>query len=112
MPAPGPASIRCGADMRALVKHANEAGLRLEDVPVPEPGPDDILIRVFTTGICGTDVHIYNWDDWARATIPAPMTVGHEFSGEIVAVGPNVSGFEVGELGGAEGHVLTHRCRS
>lgn len=98
--------------MRALVKHADEDGLRLEDVPTPEPGPDDILIRVLTTGICGTDLHIFNWDDWARATIPVPMTVGHEFSGEIVAVGPNVSGFEVGELVGAEGHVVCNRCRN
>jgi threonine 3-dehydrogenase len=98
--------------MRALVKHADVVGLRLDDVPIPEPGPDDILIRVLTTGICGTDVHIFNWDDWARATIPAPMTVGHEFSGEIVGLGPNVSGFEVGELVGAEGHVVCNRCRN
>ncbi|HEU5113829.1 MAG TPA: L-threonine 3-dehydrogenase [Acidimicrobiia bacterium] len=98
--------------MRALVKHADEVGLRLDDVSIPEPGPDDILIRVLTTGICGTDLHIFNWDDWARATIPAPMTVGHEFSGEIVALGPNVSGFEVGELVGAEGHVVCNRCRN
>ena len=94
------------------MKHADEVGLRLDDVSIPEPGPDDILIRVLTTGICGTDVHIFNWDDWARATIPAPMTVGHEFSGEIVALGPNVSGFEVGELVGAEGHVVCNRCRN
>jgi len=98
--------------MRALVKHADEVGLRLEDVPVPDPGADDVLIRVLTTGICGTDLHIYNWDDWARATIPSPMTVGHEFSGEIVGLGPNVSGFEVGELVGAEGHVVCNRCRN
>ncbi len=94
------------------MKHADEVGLRLDDVSIPEPGPDDILIRVLTTGICGTDLHIFNWDDWARATIPAPMTVGHEFSGEIVALGPNVSGFEVGELVGAEGHVVCNRCRN
>jgi threonine 3-dehydrogenase len=98
--------------MRALVKHPNEVGLRLDGVPVPEPGPDDILIKVLTTGICGTDLHIFNWDDWARATVPAPITVGHEFSGEIVAVGPNVSGFEIGELVGAEGHVVCNRCRN
>jgi len=64
--------------MRALVKHPDETGLRLEEVPVPEPGPDDVLIRVLTTGICGTDLHIFNWDDWARDTVPAPMTVGAE----------------------------------
>jgi threonine 3-dehydrogenase len=98
--------------VRALVKHPNEVGLRLDDVPVPEPGPDDILIKVLTTGICGTDLHIFNWDDWARATVPAPITVGHEFSGEIVAVGSNVSGFEIGELVGAEGHVVCNRCRN
>lgn len=98
--------------MRALVKHPDESGLRLEEVPIPEPGPDDVLIRVLTTGICGTDLHIYNWDDWARATVPAPITVGHEFSGEIVGLGPNVSGFEVGELVGAEGHVVCNRCRN
>ena len=98
--------------MRALVKHADEVGLRLEEVAIPEPGPDDVLIRVFTAGICGTDVHIFDWDDWARATIPAPMTVGHEFSGAIAALGSNVSGFEVGELVGAEGHVVCNRCRN
>ncbi len=98
--------------MRALVKHPDEVGLHLEEVPVPEPGPDDVLIRVLTTGICGTDLHIYNWDDWARTTVPAPMTVGHEFAGEIVDLGPNVSGFEVGELVGAEGHVVCNRCRN
>jgi threonine 3-dehydrogenase len=98
--------------MRALVKHPNEVGLRLDDVEVPAPGPDDILIKVLTTGICGTDLHIFNWDDWARATVPAPITVGHEFSGEIMGVGSNVSGFEVGELVGAEGHVVCNRCRN
>ncbi len=98
--------------MRALVKHPDEVGLRLDDVPIPELGPDDILIKVLTTGICGTDLHIFNWDDWARATVPAPITVGHEFSGEIVEVGTNVSGFEAGELVGAEGHVVCNRCRN
>jgi threonine 3-dehydrogenase len=98
--------------MRALVKHPNEVGLRLDDVPVPDPGPDDILIEVLTTGICGTDLHIYNWDDWARATVPAPITVGHEFSGQIRELGSNVSGFEIGELVGAEGHVVCNRCRN
>jgi threonine 3-dehydrogenase len=98
--------------MRALVKHPDEVGLRLDDVPIPELGPDDILIKVLTTGICGTDLHIFNWDDWARATVPAPITVGHEFSGEIVQVGTNVSGFEAGELVGAEGHVVCNRCRN
>ncbi len=98
--------------MRALVKHPNEVGLSLDDVDVPVPGPDDILIKVLTTGICGTDLHIFNWDDWARATVPAPITVGHEFSGEIMGIGSNVSGFEIGELVGAEGHVVCNRCRN
>ena len=98
--------------MRALVKHPDEVGLRLEEVPVPEPGPDEVLIRVHTTGICGTDVHIYEWDEWARATVPTPMTVGHEFSGHIESIGQNVSGFVVGELVGAEGHVVCGHCRN
>ena len=98
--------------MRALVKHPDEAGLRLDDVPVPSVGTDDVLIEVHTAGICGTDIHIYNWDEWAQATIPAPMTIGHEFVGEIVEVGSNVSGFEVGEVVSAEGHVVCGRCRN
>jgi threonine 3-dehydrogenase len=98
--------------MRALVKHPDETGLRLEDVPIPEPGQDEVLIRVHTTGICGTDVHIYHWDSWAASTIPAPMTVGHEFSGHIAAVGSNVSGFVEGEFVGAEGHVVCGHCRN
>lgn len=98
--------------MRALVKHPDEQGLRLEDAPVPVPGPDEILIKVHTTGICGTDVHIYQWDDWAKAIVPAPITVGHEFSGYIQEVGSNVSGFVEGELVGAEGHVVCGSCRN
>jgi threonine 3-dehydrogenase len=84
----------------------------MEDVPVPEPGPDEVLVKVHTTGICGTDLHIYQWDDWAQATIPAPMTVGHEFSGRIERLGSNVSGFVEGELVGAEGHVVCGHCRN
>ena len=98
--------------MRALVKLPDEAGLRLDDVPVPSVGTDDVLIEVHTAGICGTDIHIYNWDEWAQATIPAPMTIGHEFVGEIVEIGSNVSGFEVGEVVSAEGHVVCGRCRN
>ncbi|MGH8946674.1 MAG: L-threonine 3-dehydrogenase [Acidimicrobiia bacterium] len=97
--------------MRALVKH-DEPGLRLEDVPVPEPGPDEVLIEVHTAGICGTDLHIYQWDDWAQATIPTPMIVGHEFSGHIAGLGSNVSGFLEGELVSAEGHVVCGKCRN
>ncbi len=98
--------------MRALVKYPDDAGLRLEDVPVPDPGPDEVLIQVHKTGICGTDLHIYNWDDWARETVPAPMTVGHEFCGTIEGLGSNVSGFAEGELVGAEGHVVCGHCRN
>lgn len=98
--------------VRALVKHPDEQGLRLEEVPVPEPGPDEVLIEVHTTGICGTDLHIYEWDEWAQATVPAPMTTGHEFSGHIARVGSNVSGFVEGELVGAEGHVVCGHCRN
>ncbi len=94
------------------MKHPDEVGLRLEDVPVPEPGPDEVLVRVHTVGICGTDLHIYDWDEWAATTVPAPMTVGHEFSGYIEAVGSNVSGFVEGELVGAEGHVVCGSCRN
>jgi threonine 3-dehydrogenase len=98
--------------VRALVKHPDEHGLRLEDVPVPEPGPDDVLIRVHTTGICGTDLHIYEWDEWAQENVPVPMIVGHEFSGYIEGLGSNVSGFVEGELVGAEGHVVCGHCRN
>ncbi len=98
--------------VRALVKHPDEVGLRLMDVPMPEPGPDQVLIKVSATGICGTDLHIYEWDNWARENIPAPMTVGHEFAGTIEALGSVVSGFEIGELVGAEGHVVCDRCRN
>ncbi len=98
--------------MRALIKFPDEEGLRLSDVPIPEPGPDEVLVRVHATGICGTDLHIYRWDQWARDNIPAPMTVGHEFSGTIAKLGSSVSGFEVGELVGAEGHVVCDRCRN
>ena len=98
--------------MRALVKHPGERGLRMEEVSVPTPGPDDVLIRVHTTGICGTDLHIYEWDEWAAETVPAPMVVGHEFAGYIESVGSNVSGFEEGELVSAEGHVVCGHCRN
>lgn len=98
--------------MRALVKHPDTEGLSLEDIAVPEPGPDEVRISVHTTGICGTDLHIYEWDEWARSEVPAPMTIGHEFSGHIDAFGSNVSGFLEGELVGAEGHVVCGHCRN
>jgi threonine 3-dehydrogenase len=98
--------------MKALVKSQSERGLWLEDVPQPEFGINDVLIRVLMTGICGTDLHIYEWDDWARATIPVPLVIGHEFVGEIVAVGSNVSDFHPGEIVSGEGHVVCGRCRN
>ncbi len=98
--------------MKALVKSKREPGLWLEDVPEPAIGINDVLIRVSHTGICGTDLHIYQWDDWAQSTIPVPMPIGHEFVGEIVSVGSNVSDFHPGELVSGEGHVVCGRCRN
>ncbi|MEM6301104.1 MAG: alcohol dehydrogenase catalytic domain-containing protein, partial [Pseudomonadota bacterium] len=92
--------------MRALVKSEAQPGLWLENVPEPEIGINDVLIRVLRTAICGTDVHIYKWDDWARKTIPTPMVVGHEFVGEIVDVGSNVNDFHTGQIVSGEGHVV------
>ncbi len=97
--------------MRALVKREAETGIWLEDVPKPEIGPNDVLIRVKRTAICGTDVHIYEWDDWAASTIPVPMTVGHEFMGEIVEMGSEVRGLHEGDRVSAEGHVTCGHCR-
>jgi len=98
--------------MKALVKRHAAPGLSLEDVPEPEHGINDVLIRVDRTGICGTDLHIYKWDAWAQRTIPVPMVVGHEFVGEIVAVGSNVTDFFPGEVVSGEGHVVCGRCRN
>lgn len=98
--------------MKALVKRKNEPGLWLEEVPKPTIGINDVLIRVDRTGICGTDVHIYKWDAWAAKTIPVPMVVGHEFVGEIVETGSNVSDFEPGQIVSGEGHVVCGRCRN
>jgi threonine 3-dehydrogenase len=98
--------------MKALVKARAERGLWLEDIPEPSMGINDVLIRVLYTGICGTDVHIYNWDDWAQKTIPVPMAIGHEFVGKIVAVGSNVNDFFPGDIVSGEGHVVCGRCRN
>jgi threonine 3-dehydrogenase len=98
--------------MRALVKSRAEPGLWLEDVPEPEHGINDVLIRVRRTGICGTDVHIERWDSWAQRTIPVPLVIGHEFVGEVVEVGSNVSDFHPGDLVSGEGHVVCGRCRN
>ena len=98
--------------MKALVKSKRDVGLELMDVPKPTIGINDCLIRVHKTGICGTDLHIYNWDAWAQKTIPVPMVVGHEFVGEIVEVGSNVTDFFPGEIVSGEGHVVCGRCRN
>jgi threonine 3-dehydrogenase len=98
--------------MKALVKRHSEPGLWLEDIPEPEMGINDVKIRIDRTGICGTDLHIYNWDAWAQKTIPVPMAVGHEFVGEIVEVGSNVNDFHPGDVVSGEGHVVCGRCRN
>jgi threonine 3-dehydrogenase len=98
--------------MKALVKKKAEPGLWLEDVPVPAIGINDVLIQILRTGICGTDLHIYNWDAWAQRTIPVPLVVGHEFVGRITAVGSNVTDFHPGEIVSGEGHVVCGRCRN
>ncbi|HTK44692.1 MAG TPA: L-threonine 3-dehydrogenase [Patescibacteria group bacterium] len=97
--------------MLALVKAKAGPGLRLQDVPVPEIGINDVLIRVHKTGICGTDLHIESWDPWAARTIQPPLVLGHEFVGEIVEVGANVSGFRPGDIVSGEGHVVCGKCR-
>jgi threonine 3-dehydrogenase len=98
--------------MKALVKSKREPGLWLEEIPEPSIGINDVLIRVRRAGVCGTDVHIYNWDEWAQRTIPVPMAIGHEFVGEIVEVGSNVKDFHPGDLVSGEGHVVCGRCRN
>ena len=98
--------------MKALVKKKKERGLWLEDVPEPSIGDHDVLIRIRQTAICGTDVHIYEWDEWAQKTIPVPMHVGHEFMGEIVKLGPDVQGLSVGEKVSGEGHLVCGHCRN
>src|SRR5437016_339351 len=98
--------------MPALVKRERKEGLWLEEVPVPGIGINDVLIEVLKTGICGTDVHIYNWDAWAQKTIPVPMVIGHEFVGRIVAIGSNVQDFHEGDIVSGEGHVVCGRCRN
>ncbi len=97
--------------MKALVKAHAGPGLSIQDIAEPTIGINDVLIRVHRTGICGTDVHIYDWDEWARQTIPVPMAIGHEFVGEIAEVGSNVIDFHPGELVSGEGHVVCGRCR-
>lgn len=97
---------------RALVKKKRAPGLWLEEMPMPEMGKNDVLIKIKKTAICGTDIHIYKWDEWSQKTIPVPMIVGHEFVGEVVAFGSNVSDMEVGEIVSGEGHIVCGRCRN
>ena len=98
--------------MKALVKARAEPGLWLEDVPVPAIGRDDVLIRVLRTGVCGTDLHIYEWDGWAQANVPVPLVTGHEFVGEVVETGSDVRELHPGDLVSGEGHLVCGRCRN
>jgi len=98
--------------MRALVKAKREPGIWMQDLPVPEVGHNDALIRVRKAAICGTDIHIYNWDDWAQRTIPVPMAIGHEFTGEVVEVGSEVRGLKPGDRVSGEGHITCGFCRN
>lgn len=98
--------------MKALVKKKAEAGLWLEDVDVPEPGINDVLIKIKKTAICGTDIHIYNWDAWSRKNVPVPLITGHEFAGVIESVGSNVKDFKPGDIVSGEGHIVCGRCRN
>ena len=98
--------------MKALVKLKSERGIWMEDIGIPEVGHNDVLIKINRTAICGTDIHIFKWDDWAKATIPVPLAIGHEFCGEIVECGSEVKGFEIGDRVSAEGHITCGVCRN
>ena len=98
--------------MKAIIKATPEEGLTLTDLPIPEYGEDDVLVKVEKTAICGTDVHIYNWDAWSRATIHTPMIIGHEFVGRVAAFGRHVHDVREGDLVSGEGHIVCGRCRN
>ncbi len=98
--------------MKALIKSKREPGIWMGEVPEPDIGPNDLLIRIRKTAICGTDIHIYNWDEWSQRTIPVPMVVGHEFVGEVAAMGSAVQGFSIGDRVSGEGHVTCGYCRN
>ena len=98
--------------MKALSKLHNKKGIWSVDAPIPKPGHNDLLIKIKKTAICGTDMHIYNWDEWAQRTIPTPMIVGHEFVGEVVEVGAGVNGFAIGDRVSGEGHITCGHCRN
>jgi len=101
-----------GRPMKALVKSRREKGIWMGEVPVPEIGPNDVLIRIRKTAICGTDIHIWSWDDWSQRTVPVPMHVGHEFMGEVAALGEAVTGLTVGQRVSGEGHITCGHCRN
>ncbi len=98
--------------MKALVKRSPEVGVWMQDVPMPEIGHNDVLIKMRKTAICGTDIHIYNWDEWSQRTIEVPMVIGHEFVGEVAETGPGVAGFNVGDRVSGEGHITCGHCRN
>ena len=98
--------------MKALVKSHAKEGIWLEDMPEPEIGNNDVLVKIIKTAICGTDIHIYNWDEWAQKTIPVPMITGHEYAGEIVELGSNIDDLKIGDIVSGEGHITCGRCRN
>jgi threonine 3-dehydrogenase len=98
--------------LKALVKSKAEEGIWLHDMPEPECGNNDVIVKVHKTAICGTDIHIYNWDEWAKKTIPVPMITGHEYAGEIIELGKNVTDLDVGDIVSGEGHITCGRCRN
>ncbi len=98
--------------MKALVKRKPEQGIWMEEVPVPEVGPNEVLIKMEKTAICGTDLHIYKWDEWSQRTIKPGLTIGHEFVGRIVEIGPGVTGYKIGDRVSAEGHIVCGHCRN
>jgi threonine 3-dehydrogenase len=98
--------------MKALTKKKPEQGLWMEDIPVPEIGINDVLIKIQKTAICGTDIHIFKWDKWSQKTIQTPLVIGHEFVGTVEKIGGNVHDVELGELVSGEGHIVCGRCRN
>jgi len=98
--------------MKALIKKYDKPGIWIDEVPVPEIGINDVLIKIKKTSICGTDIHIYNWDEWAKKTIPVPMVTGHEYVGTVEAIGSNVQDVKIGELVSGEGHIVCGHCRN
>ena len=98
--------------MKALVKKHAKEGIWLEDMPEPEVGNNDVLVKIKKTAICGTDIHIYNWDEWAQKTIPVPMITGHEYAGEIIELGSNITDLKIGDIVSGEGHITCGRCRN